>query len=233
MTTAAPGGDGDGALDERLVAHLRSWVGAWPPPPGPDLHVVANPRRTAPGWDGQVQPATGVLDGHGRGVLGVDPAAAELLVDGDVDTVLAAVPAALGTPGGVYRGAFRWTTAPATAAELPDAGVWLPVGDPRVPPWLHPFGGDVLVTLEVDAYVAGVGLKRHDDHARELAVVTNQAARGRGLARRLVAQAARRVLDEGRVPTYLHARDNQASARVARASGFSDRRWSVLGFFRS
>jgi GNAT superfamily N-acetyltransferase len=221
-------------LQEQLTEHLRSWVGSWPPPSsGPALTVVGHAGRSAPGWDGQVHPVTGVLRDDGRGVLGVDPAVAGLLHGGDVDPVLDAVPAALGTPGGVYRGAFRWTTAPAPAAELPDAGVWLPVGDPRVPPWLHPFGGEVLVTLEDDAYVAGVGLKRHDDHARELAVVTSEQARGRGLARRLVAQAARRVVDEGRVPTYLHAPDNEASARVAGASGFADRGWTVLGFFRS
>ena len=34
--------------------------------------------------------------------------------------------------------------------------------------------------------VAGVGIKVHDDVGRELAVVTDEAARGHGLARRLV-----------------------------------------------
>lgn len=213
-----------------LTAHLRSWVGAWPPPAsGPPLHVVAHPARALPGWDGEAYPAAGVLRTDGRGVLGVDPDAAALLPSGDVDAVLAALPAAFGGVGAAMRGVFRWTTAPAPAADLPDAGEWLPVADPRVPPWLRPFGGQVLVALEDDAYVAGVGLKRHDDHARELAVVTTEQARGRGLARRLVAQAARRVVDDGRVPTYLHAPGNAASARVAEASGFPDRGWQVLG----
>jgi predicted GNAT family acetyltransferase len=89
----------------------------------------------------------------------------------------------------------------------------------------------VLVVLDGDTYVAGVGLKRHDDAGREIAVGTEEAARGRGLARRLVAQAARRVLDEGAVPTYLHAPDNIASAKAADAAGFPDRGWSVIGFF--
>ncbi|MFD0747996.1 GNAT family N-acetyltransferase [Phytohabitans flavus] len=78
-------------------------------------------------------------------------------------------------------------------------------------------------------YLAGVGIKRHDAHGNELSVGTEAAARGRGLARRLVAQAARRVLDEGAVPTYLHALDNNASAKVAEAAGFPDRGWSVYG----
>ena len=49
---------------------------------------------------------------------------------------------------------------------------------------------------------------------------------GRG---RLVAQAARRVLDEGAVPTYQHDPANIASARVADAAGFPDRGWRSAG----
>jgi GNAT superfamily N-acetyltransferase len=123
---------------------------------------------------------------------------------------------------------FRWSTSP---APLPDAGIWVPYDDPRVPQWLRPFGGEVLVVLDGEQYVAGVGVKRHDDAGHELAVGTEEAARGRGLARRLVAQAARRVLDEGAVPTYLHAPGNIGSARAADAAGFPDRGWSVIGFF--
>lgn len=217
--------------EPQLVAHLRSWVGSWPPPSfGPALTVVGDPARSRAGWDGQVHPATGVLRADGRGVLSVPPAKAEVLVSGCVDQVLDRVPAALGLVGGVYRGVFRWTTSPAPTSDLLPAGEWLPVSDPRVPDWLGPFGGLVLVALQNDVYVAGVGLKKHDDHARELAVVTTEAARGKGLARRLVAQAARRVVDEGRVATYLHAPDNEASARVAGAAGFVDRGWQVLGF---
>jgi len=78
-------------------------------------------------------------------------------------------------------------------------------------------------------YAAGVGRKRHDEHGQELAVATEPAHQGKGLARRLVAQATRRVLDEGAVATYLHAPDNVASARVADASGFPDRGWSIYG----
>ncbi len=219
----------DGA---QLLAHLRSWVGGWPPPAsGAPVHVVASAAAERAGWDGQVQPVRGVLRADGRGVIGVPPSAAAKLLDGPLDALADCVPKALDRPGTLYRGAFRWTTSPAPAGDLADAGVWLDVADPRVPAWLHPFGGDVLVALEDDAYVAGVGLKRHDEHARELSVVTAEAARGRGLARRLVAQAARRVVDEGRVATYLHAPDNTASARVAEATGFTDRGWTVLGFF--
>jgi hypothetical protein len=44
-----------------------------------------------------------------------------------------------------------------------------------------------------------------------------------------VAQAARRVADDGAVATYLHATSNAASARVAEAAGFPDTAWWILG----
>jgi len=46
-----------------------------------------------------------------------------------------------------------------------------------------------------------------------------------------VATAARRILDEGGVPTYLHQPSNMASARVADAVGFRDRDWTVHGLW--
>ena len=112
-----------------------------------------------------------------------------------------------------------------------DPGVWLPTDDERLPDWLRPFNGDVLVALEGGEVAAGVGRKQHDRHGHELAVVTEEGHRGRGWARRLVTQAARRVLDDGAVPTYLHAPDNVASARTADASGFPDVGWTIFGLF--
>jgi len=78
-------------------------------------------------------------------------------------------------------------------------------------------------------YAAGVGRKRHDDFGQELAVATEPAHRRRGLARSLVAQAAKRVYDEGAIATYLHRPDNEGSAAVAVAAGFPDLGWKVIG----
>jgi GNAT superfamily N-acetyltransferase len=179
-----------------------------------------------------VEPLTGVVTAAGQALLGVAPADAPVVAHAaagtDLHGLLAAIPGLLGRPGVAGLGVFRWSTDP---APLPDVGRWLAADDPRVPAWLRPFGGEVLVVLDGDAYVAGVGLKRHDPCGSEIAVGTEEAARGRGLARRLVAQAARRVLAEGAVPTYLHAPDNVASARAAAAAGFPDRGWQVVGFF--
>jgi GNAT superfamily N-acetyltransferase len=125
---------------------------------------------------------------------------------------------------------FRWCHDLRDDIEPDPAAVWLPTDDERVPPWLRPFNGDVLVHLDEDGrYGAGVGRKIHDAFGHELSVATEERLQGRGLARRLVAQAARRVADDGAVATYLHATSNAASARVAEAAGFPDTGWWILG----
>lgn len=214
-------------VEQRLAEHLRTWLGRWPGE-GSGLTVVGSPQRTEPGWDGGVHAVIGVSTPE-AGVLSVPPPAAPAvaaLLDGGGDVT--GVPDAVGVPGRWFSGLFRWSTAP---TPTPDAGFWIPASDPSVPGWLRPFGHEVLVALDRDTgeHLAGVGIKRHDSHGHELAVVTAEAARGRGLARRLVAQAARRVLDEGAVPTYLHDRDNTGSARVAQAAGFPDLGWTMHG----
>ena len=219
-------------LDRRLRHHLTVWLGRWPAN-GP-LDVVGSARRAEPGWDGRIHPAVGVWAPAGA-VLSVPLDRADDVreltkrVDGSPDELLAELPAAVGYPGrGAYRAVFRWTVNP---QPLPDAGAWVSADDPVVPGWLRVFGGEVLVAVdpETGAYLAGVGRKRHDAYGHELSVGTVPAARGKGLARRLVAQAARRVLDEGAVPTYLHSHSNVASARVAEAAGLHDQGWRAFG----
>lgn len=202
--------------------------------------MVSTEATARPGWDGRPRRATGAVDPDGRAVIGVEAAVAAALPSPieDVADLRSAMPGALGRRGVLGLGVLRWATAVPDSDHLPDVGVWLPAelaedpDDPRVDAWLAPFGGEVLVALDDDGrYLGGVGLKRHDDLGRELAVVTAEAARGRGIARRLVAQAARRVLADGFAATYLHAHDNEASARVARATGFPDTGWQVIGWF--
>jgi GNAT superfamily N-acetyltransferase len=193
--------------------------------------VVAWARNAEPGWDGRPQLVTGMADPAGRTVVAVPPAVATALLArhrGLRDArSFALLPGLLGKAGhAVERVAFRWTEAP---AALPDAGVWVDTASPRLPGWLRPFGGQALVVFDDHGqYLAGVGIKRHDELGHEISVGTEPQARGQGLARRLVAQAARRILDQGRIPTYLHTFDNGASSRVAAAAGFPDLGWSAL-----
>ena len=217
------------AIEDRLTQHLRYHLGFWPPTPG--LTVVGSERREQPGWDGTVRPMSGVETVDGA-VISVGPlhlGAVRALGD-DVDTVGAGLGVALGRPSWRFgRGIFRWSGAP-TPSD--DPGIWLPSNDPRVLPWLKPFNGDVLVGFDEHGSVAaGVGRKIHGRQGHELAVVTEEGHRGQRWAQRLVTQAARRVLDEGAVPIYLHAEDNIASARTADASGFPDLGWRMLGLF--
>ncbi|MFC4007224.1 GNAT family N-acetyltransferase [Nonomuraea purpurea] len=203
--------------------HLRAWLGVWPP--RSKLHVTGSRRRTTPGWDGRVHPALGV-GGPDGAVLSVPP---EHQARVAAARTLGEVPVLIGYPErDWFEAVYRWTTRP---APLRDAGVWRPATAPDVPGWLRPFGGEVLVAVDAETgrHLAGVGVKRHDEHGHELSVVTAVEARGRGLARRLVAQAARRVLDEGAVPTYLHTASNAASAAAATAAGFPDLGWTAFG----
>jgi GNAT superfamily N-acetyltransferase len=214
-------------VHDRLARHLRRWLGAWPPAGG--VTVVGSPERATPGWDGRVRPLAGISTPEGT-VLSVPPdrVDAARAGGGDLEAVLDRLPAALGQPGGqIGRGVFRFSVA---APDFGPVGEWVPAADPRVPPWLRPFGGDVLVVFGDDGgYVAGLGVKRHDDLGHEVAVATEEAWRGRGLARGLVARAARHILRGGGVPIYLHGRGNDASARVATAAGFPDLGWSIIG----
>ncbi len=208
------------AVADRLTAHLRHQLGAWPPDGG--LLVTTSPERTRPGWDGTVRAVAGMASPEGA-VLSVPAGAVGAVRDlgPDLPAVEQGLGAVLGRLGArLVRSVLRWTGEP---APLPPVGEEVDAEDPRVPDWLWPFGGDVLLAFGEDGrYLAGVGRKRHDRWCTELAVGTEPEARGRGLARRLVATAARRVLDEGAVPTYQHDVDNVASARVADAVGFTD-----------
>lgn len=215
-------------MADRLAAHLSAWLGAWPPGNG-ELLVTTTDLRTRPGWDGAVHPVAGVASPHGA-VLSVPPALVEAVsaLAASLDELRRADLTTVFGPGSrLFEGVFRWSESP---AALPDAGAWVATEDPSVPEWLLPFGGEVLMaTDDAGRYIAGVGIKRHDRFGHELAVVTEPAAQGKGIGRRLVARAARRVLDGGQVPTYLHADRNVASAKLAAAAGFPDLGWRVLG----
>jgi len=216
-------------IDERLTRHLSSWVGVWPAPDR-GLTVVGAESRTRPGWDGSIRPVRGVHTPDGT-VLGVPPdRVAEIRRLGNsISEVGPRLAQALDLDGWRFNvGVFRWSNDPTIGIE---PGRWVAPTAPGLPAWLRPFNGEVLIGCEDGAVTSGVGRKRHDDHGQELAVVTEEAFRGMGWAGLLVAQAARRVLAEGSIPTYLHGLSNEGSARTADRAGFPDRGWRVLSLF--
>jgi GNAT superfamily N-acetyltransferase len=211
---------------ERLYRHLRNWLGGWPP--AEEVTVVGSRRRLAPGWDGAIRPFAGITTPEGT-ILSVPPERVDAVraAGPGLEAVLDGLPEALGHPGGVVgRAVYRFAVAPPPVEPL---GEWVAADDPGVPAWLRPYGGQVLVVREDGKYIAGLGIKRHDELGHEVAVGTDEAWRGRGLARALVARAAAGVLRRGGVPVYVHGRGNDASARVAQAAGFPDRGWFILG----
>jgi GNAT superfamily N-acetyltransferase len=218
-------------IEARLQEHLRRWLGRWPSSAGPgEVDVVGSRRRERGGWDGRITPLFGLRTPHGT-VVSVrrrkaSPVRQYLDRPGvDLDRLLAMLPTLLDRPDQtVHSGVFRWCAQP---VALPDAGIWEKASNPDVPEWLRPFGHEVLIARDprTGAYLAGVGLKHHDRYGQEIAVGTEPAARGQGLARRLVAQATRRVIDEGAVATYQHDPANIASSKVAEAAGFPDLGW--------
>jgi RimJ/RimL family protein N-acetyltransferase len=219
------------AVPERLEAHLREWLGAWPPPAGGVL-VTGSPRRVRAHGGRWWVPALAVRAPFGT-VVSVPPPARDAVERLRADPGSAAYwrsVAALvcNRTSVVGEAVFRWTEAP---TALPDLGRWVDPTDPRVPGWLRVFDGEVLVALDDDRFVAGAGRKQHDRHGHEISVGTEPAARGRGLARSLVTQLARRILAEGAVPTYLHHPANTASCRVAEAAGFPDRGWRATALW--
>jgi GNAT superfamily N-acetyltransferase len=227
----AYGADGAASPDlgDRLHAHLLAYLGAWPPSDG-GVHVVGSPGRLEPGWDGSHAVAV-VVKSPDTTVVSVPPDrvdAAAALADGvESDSFPADLATAAGVPGRFSPWlVLRWSTAPAPVAPL---GLWVDADHPSLPDWLHAFPGRVLAAFDDDGrYLAGVGLKAHTRWGQELAVGTDERARGRGLGRRVVAEAARAVLAHGAVPLYVHHPDNVASAHVADAAGFPDLGWRLL-----
>jgi len=215
----------------RLEEHLRRWLGAVPVAGRAQLSITE--ARDEPGWDGRVRPIQGVIGPEGS-VIAVSPTYAELFdgvdLDGFVRDLFRAdawqrITRTLGVDVGYGMPVFRWSERPNVHPEI---GEWVDPHDPRLPDWLHPFNGGVLATFtDDDRYRAGVGIKRHNDIGREIAVGTDPAFRRQGLATKLVAQAARRIIAEGGVPIYQHG-PGTASAIVADHAGFPDREWSMI-----
>jgi GNAT superfamily N-acetyltransferase len=206
-------------LPDAVRHHLAEWFGGWPTATS-GVIVIESDLRTTPGWDGNIVPIVGMTRGDFT-VLSVAPGKAASVSDQLGGTEPAHVALDL------MVALFRWNIHPPVGE---DVGEWVPTADPRVPTWLKPFNGDVLIEWDDHGhYGAGVGRKMHNALGHEISVGTEASLRGRGIARRLVATAARRIVADGAVPTYMHLLDNVASAKVAEAVGFVDLGWRYIG----
>jgi GNAT superfamily N-acetyltransferase len=160
------------------------------------------------------------LTRRGGAVVGVVPRWSRLLREhlrgpATILPSLKAVAAAI--PGHLFSGVAR------TGVAIPPPSVEVAVvdaTDPRLPSWvIGHFTGEAWIVLGEGEVLSTAVLKRYDDRLREISVGTSETARGRGLAKAVVAAAARAVLAEGRAVLYNHDPDNHASARVAESVG--------------
>jgi ribosomal protein S18 acetylase RimI-like enzyme len=166
-------------------------------------------------------PVRALVRADGGAAVGVAPAWSGLL--GEHLQGPASVPAAMAAVAGALGGqVFSWVARTGVAVPAPEVEVAvLEATDPRLPDWvIGHFSGEAWVVLGEDGQVLSTAvLKRYDDRLREISVGTDEAARGRGLAKAVTAAAARAVLAEGRAVLYNHDPDNHTSARVAEAVG--------------
>jgi GNAT superfamily N-acetyltransferase len=214
-------------LDQRVARHLGHRLGAWPPAGG--LQIVASELRDEPEWDAVVRPVLGLQTPMGV-LISVPPTALQAVqrfARGSLEELSARIGAVFGREEETLGfGVFRYVD---QLVDLEELGEWVETDDTRLPEWLRPFNGGVLIACdEENRYMAGVGLKRHDAFGSEIAVGTEPEFRGRGLARRLVATAARHLLATGSTATYEHVLGNDASGAVATAAGFHDRGWRAI-----
>jgi RimJ/RimL family protein N-acetyltransferase len=73
-----------------------------------------------------------------------------------------------------------------------------------------------------DRVLASAGVNWRSPRFAELYVYVDQAVRGRGYGKSVVARAASDLLEAGVTPLYVAAEDNTASLRTAEAVGFAD-----------
>ena len=221
------------------VRQLTGWLGSWPP--AVPVHVVVDPEPDRLAWDGGPRRVTGVADPEGRapgaGAAGGRRPAARAARGPRGAARRAARGRRPSRHGGCGRAAVGTGTCP-TPGRCPTRGSGCRRRSPAratrgCPPWLRPFGGEVLVALDEPRTATSPAWASSGTPPDlcESPSSPPSAARGRGLARRLVAQAARAVTAAGCAVLYLHAPDNEASARTARGSGFPDTGWRVIGFF--
>ena len=197
------------------------------------VHLLPEARRGLPAWHGYTLPIVGLSFAPGaviacrpdlidrlRGELGSD--AHQRYLDGPAfrrlwRAIQRSTPNAF-TLAGDFRAADAATFAPAQSAARAEH---IAEDDPAALHLRTRFDGAIFgVRGPRGRLLSWAALKLKSDTIWEIAVATEADHRGRGYARDVVSAAARYTLDHGRLPTYIHDRDNGTSAFVARVTGF-------------
>jgi GNAT superfamily N-acetyltransferase len=204
------------------------------------VHLIAVRSRSLPGWHGYTLPIIGLSFSTGA-VLACRPDLVERLAtemgsDRHLESLDAAalrrllrsvrrlLPHAF-TLGGDLRAADA-----ESVIARPKLAELIPREDAAALHLRNRFDGEVFgVRGPRKRVISWAALKLKSDTVWEIAVATEADYRGRGYARDVVAAAARYALEQGKIPIYVHDRDNSTSAFVARAVGFHIYAEIVLG----
>jgi RimJ/RimL family protein N-acetyltransferase len=197
------------------------------------VHLLSAPRRGLPTWHGYTLPIVGLSFAPGaviacrpdllerlRSELGSD--AHQTYLDGPAlrrlwRAVQRCVPNAF-TLAGDFRVADAATFSP---SETSHRAEHIAEEDPAALHLRTRFDGAIFgVRGPHGRLISWAALKLKSERVWEIAVATEADYRGRGYARDVVSAASRFSLDQGRLPIYIHDRDNGTSAFVARATGF-------------
>ncbi len=199
----------------------------------PGIHLVATERRARPGWGGYIAPVLAIATSRGGLVSSRDdlfPAVSRETANFSPGRPLGerefarlrsvsqrAVPYAYCLSGDVlFADQARFRPHPVTAERLLR-------DDRRGNDLRKRFDGEVfIVSGSRDDIAAWAAIKLKSDDVWEIAVVTEPQYRGRGFAKRVVSSATEYILNQGRVPLYVHDRANLASARVCRSLGYTE-----------
>jgi RimJ/RimL family protein N-acetyltransferase len=197
------------------------------------VHVLSDARRGLPAWHGYTLPIVGLSFAPGA-IVACRPDLAERLqaelgsdshlqyLDGPAfrrlwRAVQRCSPNAF-TLAGDFRAVDAATFSPSEGMHRAEH---MPADDPAALHLRTRFDGAIFgVRGPHGRLVSWAALKLKSDRIWEIAVATEPDYRGRGYARDVVSAASRYSLDQGRLPTYIHDRDNSTSAYVARAVGY-------------
>jgi GNAT superfamily N-acetyltransferase len=197
------------------------------------VHIVSTAQRGLPAWHGFTLPIVGLSFAPGaviacrpdlvdrlRAELGSD--AHQTYLDGPAfrrlwRAIQRCAPNAF-TLAGDFRAADGATFSPSSSMQRAEH---IAEDDPSALHLRTRFDGAIFgIRGPRGRLLSWAALKLKSDSIWEIAVATEADYRGKGYARDVVSAAAGFTLDQGRLPTYIHDRDNGSSGFVARAVGF-------------
>lgn len=197
----------------------------------PGVHILPSERRTRPGWGGYTVPVlalstpTGGIVSARQDLLervrsGLGPTAADRPLGPAEFTRLHHV-ARLAIPYAYSLSGHVLYTDTENFKPRASRAVRLERNDPRGTDLRRRFDGEIFVVWSIRGEIASwSAIKLKSNDVWEIAVVTEPAYRGQGLAREVVSAATAHILEQGRLALYVHDRTNLASAKVCRSLGY-------------